>query len=676
MGSETEKPTTEKLADIEFLPPIGYEKVVTYAQRELSLLQPIYAELVQTRVSLYGSASDFDTTHSIREQSYDDASYNVSRYKKELRLRHGGAEFHEESENLDTVTGDTPELIQRKQQYRQAILKAMQHLSGYAYDYLPGTSPDPLDQRLGMRESILSPDTPIIAETVVVPAAAGMSNYMRIQDTIRNIKSGAVKTDSIVISTGERTVPPREYAAMATNGFQAGSTEYESATAALEDLLGVSFDNSPIKSLPANYGVATPDTKYKELSTTIGDQDVSIIILEAAYDRSRRHNETGKVPDRANTDETFYATLPFLKQGEGTVLIESHDVWIPYQEVIGNRVFGLFGNKDVIATGPYKDTRIAYDTDGTITVTAAQAVVDEIGKRVDDLTKLLVEAENAKSPEIALLGRLVKPIPDMEPLLALKEDYRSYPIDTHSSPEISNEPLVSLAHYGIAGQSYYSRPNATTPDGLPGVEPTVCLRQSIAETLSLLNKKLASPLIYDFFGGEVELYVEEGVRSKETQEYLWEEAVPNLIKNQNPRFTQEEIDARKKDIIAKPRQDTDSPSPHETGAAFDVILRYKQNSIGYIEGSEVPMGHSDGDTSATIAPDYYEHNSLPDTVDPRVRNFRRAFYNIMTGEAFSMPTGFIVNPTEFWHWSRHDQLAAKLSKQRAALYGLPDNEVQ
>jgi D-alanyl-D-alanine dipeptidase len=661
------------LADVEYLPPVGYERVLDYSIRELDRLKPIYAKLVQSRIDLYGASSELSSDIPVTDQTYDDNSYHAAWYKKELRLRHGGAEFHNESEKLDDHPDDTPEQTRRKAAYRQSILTAMKELGGYSLDLTPGKSSDPLDQKLGIRESILDPKHPIEAGVVIVPAAAGISNHMRIRDTLRNIESGAIQTNRIIIATGERTVGAAEQSRVEAKGFRAGATEFELATKAFEDLTGYTLPETEPHTMPANYGIATPDTKFIQATVPVRGMPIEVTIIEAAYDRTRRHDVTGKQFDRANTDETFYATLPFMKKGAETVVIESHDVWIPYQEVIGNRVLGLYADKTIMATGPYKDDRVIYTENGEIDLSLGQGVVDEMGKRIDDLTKLLIEAENAKSPELALLGRLVKPIPDMSGAHGLKSGYREHPIDTQSSPEISNEPLVTLSDYGIAGQSYYSRGNALANEGLPGVSPEVKLRKSIAETLSIINHKLQSPLIADFFGGAVELYVEEGVRSQDTQRHLWSTAIPDLLKAQHPHLNDEEINERVKDLIAKPREEDSSPSPHETGAAIDVILRYKQDSPTFVKGTEVPMGHFDGNTSGNITPDYYEHISLTDDDDPRIRNFRRAFYNIMTGSAFNITTGLVVNPTEFWHWSRQDQLAARVGGQGKALYGLPEN---
>ncbi len=670
MSFRYETPTNIEaaLADIESLPPIGYDRVIHYVDRELARIKPAYDALLQARHDLYDmSDSALDDTAPVSQHLYPENSYNSTWTKADLRLRKGGVEFHNEAEKLDDDEKDDEVYRHRKKVYRQSIIEAARNLGGYLFPGEPGKSPDPLDQHLGMRESTLSPEKPLIAEVAIVPAAAAFSNHMRIRDTLRNIESGALQTSRVIITTGERSVPPAERAKVESKGYRSGDTEFEAAIRALEDLTGASIEDLPTQTLRPTYGTGTPDTKYKSTTLAVGDTSVEVIVLEAGYDRERRHDETGRSVGRASTDETFYAALPFMEKDPGLVVIESHDAWIPYQEVIGNQVFGLYGDKEVVAVGPYKDDRIIVDENGQLDINLAQGVVDEIGKRHDDLVRLRIQAENAKSPEIALLGRLVRPIPDSSEAYNRKQGYRDLPIKP--TPEFENEPLVPLREYGIAGQSYYSRPNATTSEPLPFVAKEVYLRRSIAQTLQTLNEKLNNPIISAFFDGEVELYVEEGVRERRVQKQIRETEFPALLRKNHPDLNDDKIRQKVNDLFAVPSEEGTSPSPHETGAAFDIILRYKQANKGYVPGSEVDLGHADGQTGPSITPDYFEHSPVEGGHDIRVRNHRRAFYNIMTGEAFGMHTGFIANPTEFWHWSRHDQLAAKVAGQPAALYG-------
>lgn len=267
---------------------------------------------------------------------------------------------------------------------------------------------------------------------------------------------------------------------------------------------------------------------------------------------------------------------------------------------------------------------------------------------------------------------LYKPVPNMEELRKRKNGYNELPIES-SHPKFA-EPLVNIADYGIAGQAYYSRPNTATQTPVHGVSAPLYVRQSIAETLAKVNAALQNPVIKGFFGGDVELYVEDALRPVALQRRLHDELIPALIHKNNPKMSRSEVARRVKDIIALPSTDPAKPSPHATGGALDIILRYKQTSNNYAEGSDVPMGHFDGETSERINPDYFEKTEPRSNEDRLAQRNRRAYYAIMTGAAFGIDTGFICNPTEWWHWGRGDQLSEKIRGGSSAYYSLAGSE--
>jgi D-alanyl-D-alanine dipeptidase len=276
--------------------------------------------------------------------------------------------------------------------------------------------------------------------------------------------------------------------------------------------------------------------------------------------------------------------------------------------------------------------------------------------------------QNHNSYHIDQIAEALKAsIPDLDSLRELKKGYSEVPIDTND-PRY-DEPTVDITDYNLAGQAYYSRPNVATGVPVAEVPKTLYLRKSVAETLAKINKALANPVIAEFFGGEVELYVEDALRKTSLQKNLFEFVFPALIRANHSGISDEEMIARRKDLIAVPSTDPLRPSPHATGGAVDVILRYKQADKGFVAGSEVPMGHQDGDTSAKINPDYFEKNSQT-TDDFIAQKNRRAFYAIMTGAAFGFDSGLVNNPTEFWHWGYGDQMWAKLRQEPVAFYSL------
>jgi zinc D-Ala-D-Ala dipeptidase len=265
---------------------------------------------------------------------------------------------------------------------------------------------------------------------------------------------------------------------------------------------------------------------------------------------------------------------------------------------------------------------------------------------------------------------LYQPVPIMDVLRERKEGFRELPIDVNH-PKF-NEPVVDIADYGLAGQAYYSRSNATTGEAIPGVPPNLYLRKSIVEELARINTALNNPVITDFFGGEVELYIQDALRSVSLQKQLHDEFVPALLRKNHPDISEAELEKRLKEIIGVPSVDPDKPSPHATGGAVDVVLRFKQSTRGYVQGSRVPIGHVDGETSARIAPDYFEQGELESDDDRLAQRNRRAFYAIMIGAAFGVDTGLVNNPTEWWHWGRGDQLSEKVRGDEVAYYSLAE----
>lgn len=264
---------------------------------------------------------------------------------------------------------------------------------------------------------------------------------------------------------------------------------------------------------------------------------------------------------------------------------------------------------------------------------------------------------------------LLRPIPDHSEARKLKPSYRDYPI-LLEGPH-AEEPLVDIADYGIAGQAYYSRPNAATDRPVPGVGATIYVRKTIAEKLAAINYELQkSEVVTELLGGKVELYVDEGYRDVSLQATLYDEVFPRLIREQHPDWTEEQVLKRRDELSAKPPKDKDSsPSPHATGAALDLKLRYAQDNPGYVAEVNVNMGHSDADTSHLVNPDYYEHLDTLTGKQKAARQNRRVFYWTMRGALNGDDSGFVVTPGEWWHWSYGDQLWALLTHAPQAFYG-------
>lgn len=269
---------------------------------------------------------------------------------------------------------------------------------------------------------------------------------------------------------------------------------------------------------------------------------------------------------------------------------------------------------------------------------------------------------------------LLRPVPDQTAARGSKVNFRQYPLKAGGAH--ADEPLVDIGLHGIAGQSYYSRHNAATGQPIPGVDSAVLVRRSIAERLAQINFTLQqSTEVEELLGGKVELYVNEGYRDFKVQKQLYEETFPELIRKQHPKVSEKEVLMLRDRLIAEPPR-PDSPSPHATGAAVDVRLRYVQPEPGYVPETDVLLAGRRADTNESVYPDYYEHQTKLTKKGQTLRRNRRIFYWVMRGALIDDDSGFIVNPNEWWHWSYGDQLWAQLTNAPEAFFAIapkPDN---
>jgi D-alanyl-D-alanine dipeptidase len=281
-----------------------------------------------------------------------------------------------------------------------------------------------------------------------------------------------------------------------------------------------------------------------------------------------------------------------------------------------------------------------------------------------------MSAERENTEEY-IYNRLLQPIANMDELRIRKKGYRDIPIDTQD--DRYSEPLVSLKEYGVPGQSYYSRPNALFSEGLPGVPEDVQVRKSIAEDLARKNQQLQNPIFTTFFGGEVELYVQEGIRIYSVQKHLYDVVFPKRIRDAHPDWSEQQVIQERNNFIASPTLNLQSPAPHAS-SAIDVWIRYKQPVLSYVgEDTFIPFGYEDAEISERSFPDYYENNPPTTREEVKFQHNRRAFNAIMTGEAFGEEVGFTPNPTEWWHFDKGNQLWSVTTGQRP-YYGLPPEQ--
>ncbi len=251
---------------------------------------------------------------------------------------------------------------------------------------------------------------------------------------------------------------------------------------------------------------------------------------------------------------------------------------------------------------------------------------------------------------------LDRQVPDLSELRAIKNRYRSFPIDTRD-PRY-NEPLVPLSEYGIEGTSYYSKPNRATGTPIPGINPELLVRRTVAEKLSNAKgvlwgyEKLTREL-----GGHAKLTVKDALRSHGLQAHLFSVVWPKLLKEANPDWSDRQIEEELPKVIGRPTDDLSSPTPHMTGGAVDVDLVRE-------DGSAINFGHIRGNPLVS-ATDYYEgYGSVEGPpVNLAARSIRRVLYWAMQDQ------GFANHPYEFWHYSYGDQMWGLFEGDSPAFYG-------
>lgn len=220
-------------------------------------------------------------------------------------------------------------------------------------------------------------------------------------------------------------------------------------------------------------------------------------------------------------------------------------------------------------------------------------------------------------------------------------DYHAVPVDP-TDPRFQ-EPLVRLASFGIAGESYYVREDGLNVPYFAKVaaEPReVWNRVSIAHKLQVINNTLSS--------AGLELFAQDGFRPISCQRSLWEFGIAEAKRQlQNP--TEQECIAFAGQYFSNPsRYNEDDPSTwptHLTGGAIDLTIRRIQT------GEQLYMGGVFDDPSFVSATAHYETNSRPGVAsDFEARANRRLLYWLMR------EAGFANYPLEWWHFDFGTQM--------------------
>ena len=240
-----------------------------------------------------------------------------------------------------------------------------------------------------------------------------------------------------------------------------------------------------------------------------------------------------------------------------------------------------------------------------------------------------------------------KPIP--APPEGGARGYRDLPIAFDGAA--NSEPLVALGECGVRGENFYAQPrNPPYYSIIPGAIAMLSLRSGAAERLRRVNARLAE--------AELELFVFDAWRPQAVQAYFHERWLPAELRRRKPHLSAEELAAEVANYWAAPSTGVTAPSPHSTGGAVDLTIRWRGGDplwMGSLFDDASPLAHTNR-FETEISPDAFSFS------DEEARANRRLLYWLM------VEAGFASNPSEWWHFSFGDQMWAKLRGEPEALY--------
>ena len=240
------------------------------------------------------------------------------------------------------------------------------------------------------------------------------------------------------------------------------------------------------------------------------------------------------------------------------------------------------------------------------------------------------------------------PIPPFGPVNARKEGYRhNTPID-HAS-DMASEACVDVRDLGVAGGNHYFTPsNPPYFHAVPGAIENLWLRESVASRLVDINAALACH--------DMELFLFDAWRPQSIQKHFHDAWFPDWLRRNRPELSDGERFEEVERYWAAPSGGKQSPSPHATGGAVDLTLRFK--SIA----QPLYMGGIFDDLTENAHSDWFERSDIHSMSDKEAQNNRRLLYWVMH------EAGFANNPTEWWHYSFGDQMWARLMDKEMAIY--------
>jgi D-alanyl-D-alanine dipeptidase len=229
--------------------------------------------------------------------------------------------------------------------------------------------------------------------------------------------------------------------------------------------------------------------------------------------------------------------------------------------------------------------------------------------------------------------------------------YRELPIEKDGAA--NKEPLVRASDFGAKGENFYaSDRNAPYCHVIPGAIADIIVREGVAKRLQRVNAQLAN--------AELELHVFDAWRPQAVQSYFHDVWLPNAFKQRDPSLSGEALTRKVETYWAAPSKGENAPSPHATGGAVDLTVRWRG-------GDPLWMGSLFDDASPIARTDHFEAAAEPFSFTAEeARANRRMLYWLMR------EAGFASNPSEWWHFSYGDQMWAQITGAPAALYSGAD----
>lgn len=202
-----------------------------------------------------------------------------------------------------------------------------------------------------------------------------------------------------------------------------------------------------------------------------------------------------------------------------------------------------------------------------------------------------------------------------------------------------NEEIVPISPSGLKVESQYYI------QGISGSYKDCYVRETVLKMLLEAEKNLPDGL---------KLKIYDGYRPISVQQRLWN-FYRQQVKNDNPTFSDEEIDFKTSFFVSKPSYDINQPSLHNTGGAVDLTLITDN-------GYELNMGtlfNDFTDRAWTNHFEKYENNK-------DVRENRRILYKSM------IDAGFTNLPSEWWHYDYGTKFWAYFKDTDALYKGVLD----